>query len=183
MSNMSTSICGINHRNVTAVRAKELDIAISDFIYSKGLPFSVCDSSQFKKLLTCARLVTSTYKAPNRNRMSSDLLDQRYRQRIASYNSQLIEDGDCFGISMYGDGATVMKMPLINIMASGVHQRAAVLDIIDTSKHLSKGGLKDARYIAELFKPHIESLDPQHCLVDTVFFDGAANVQKAGRIL
>ena len=183
MSNISTSILGINHRNVTAVRAKELDIAISDFIYSKGLPFSVSDSPQFKKLLTCARLVTSTYKVPNRNRMSTDLLDQSYRQRIASYNAQLIKDGGRFGISMYGDGATVMKMPLINIMASGIHQRSAVLDIIDTSNHLSKGGLKDARYIAGLFQPHIESLDPQHCLVDTVFFDGAANVQKAGRIL
>lgn len=43
---------------------------------------------------------------------------------------------------------------------------------------------KDAEYIASIFKPHIaafESKDP-NC-VDFCTFDGASNVQKAGRVL
>ena len=101
--------------------------------------------------------------------MSTDLLDCSYKQRLTDYHYQLRKDAGRFGISMYGDGATVMKMPLINIMASGVHQQSAVLDIVDTLKHMAKGGQKDAVYIAKLFEPHIQSLDPDHCLVDTVF--------------
>ena len=48
---------------------------------------------------------------------------------------------------------------------------------------MSNGLIKDAEYVAELFIPHIDEIDPEQCLVDTVFFDGAANVQKAGHIL
>ena len=120
-------------------------------------------------MLKCARFVTGKHKVPNRNRMSTDLLDCSYKQRLTDYNYQLRKDAARFGISMYGDGATVMKMPLINIMVSGVHQRSAVLDIVDTSNHMSKGGKKDALYIAKLFEPHIQNLDPDDCLVDTVF--------------
>ena len=120
-------------------------------------------------MIQCARYVTAKYKVPNRNRMSTDLLDCSYKQRLTDYNYQLRKDAARFGISMYGDGATVMKMPLINIMASGVHQQSAVLDIVDTSNHMSKGGQKDAVYIAKLFEPHIQSLDPDDCSVDTVF--------------
>ena len=169
MSNMSTSNCGTTIPNVTMLRSKELDVAISDFIYSKGLPFSVCDSPHFKHMIQCARYVTAKYKVPNRNRMSTDLLDCSYKQRLTDYHYQLRKDAARFGISMYGDGATVMKMPLINIMASGVYQRSAVLDIVDTSNHMSKGGRKDALYIAQLFEPYIQKLDPDDCLVDTVF--------------
>ena len=102
--------------------------------------------------------------------MSSDLLDQSYKQRIIIYKENLHKEAACFGISMYGDGATVMKMPLINVMASGVYERSAVLDIVDTSQHMLNGGFKDASYIASLFSPHIEQIDPQQCFVDTVFF-------------
>ena len=59
MSNMSTSNCGTTIPNATMIRSKELDIAISDFIYSKGLPFSVCNSPHFKHMLKCAKFVTS----------------------------------------------------------------------------------------------------------------------------
>ena len=42
---------------------------------------------------------------------------------------------------------------------------------------------KDAHYIALLFETHLLVLDPQKTLVDLFFFDGASNVQKAGRLL
>ena len=156
-------------RNVTDHHQQQLDVAISDFIFSKGLPFSICDSQHFKRMLSLARFVTKDYKIPNRNRMSTELLDHSYNQRMKDYEKKLNNEAGRFGISMYGDGATVMKMPLINVMASGVHDRSAILDIVDATEHMSNGQIKDCNYIATLFVPHIERIDPDHCLIDTVF--------------
>jgi hypothetical protein len=46
-----------------------------------------------------------------------------------------------------------------------------------------KGEKKDAKFIAERFIPHIQSLDPKGEISDIVYFDGASNVQKGGLIL
>jgi hypothetical protein len=51
------------------------------------------------------------------------------------------------------------------------------------TNHLVEGGKKNASYIALLFEPWIQKLDPKGACVDCAFFDGASNVQKAGRIL
>ena len=49
--------------------------------------------------------------------------------------------------------------------------------------HLVDGGKKSATYIASLFDPWVVRLDPRSTRIDCVFFDGASNVQKAGRLL
>lgn len=59
----------------------------------------------------------------------------------------------------------------------------SVLDIVDCSEHLVAGGKKDARFIAQLFEESIEVLDPKGLNVNAIIFDGAFNVQKAGRII
>ena len=82
---------------------------------------------------------------------------------------------------MIGDGATIRKMPLINILASGVHCPFALLEIVDCTKHLATGGSKTAEYIAGLMAPHVEVLGAKN--VDLFLFDGAANVQKAGKLM
>lgn len=51
------------------------------------------------------------------------------------------------------------------------------------TEHLVEGGKKDATYVASLFDPWVAKLDPLSTRIDCVFFDGAANVQKAGRLL
>ncbi len=43
--------------------------------------------------------------------------------------------------------------------------------------------MKDDKYIGNYFKDKVEEWDPSHCQADWFFFDGAANVQKAGDIL
>jgi hypothetical protein len=45
-----------------------------------------------------------------------------------------------------------------------------------------EGGHVDAKFISDLMSKHIDMLDPKKLSVDIVLFDGAANVQKAGRI-
>jgi hypothetical protein len=47
-------------------------------------------------------------------------------------------------------------MPLTNILTSGAYLQTALLEIVDATSHLEKGGEKDASYIASLFCPHID---------------------------
>ena len=54
-----------------------------------------------------------------------------YTSRIAKYVKNLELDADVYGLSMFGVGATVWTMPLMNILESGVGEPAAVLDIVD----------------------------------------------------
>jgi hypothetical protein len=97
---------------------------------------------------------------------------------------QLLNNINVFGFSLYGDGATVKKMPLINVLASGAYLKTALLEIVDATSYMKKGGKKDASYISSLFRPHIDEYEKEHLnSVDYCSFDGAANVQKAGRIL
>jgi hypothetical protein len=97
---------------------------------------------------------------------------------------QLQKDINVFGLSYYGDGATVMKMLLINILASGAYLQIALLETVDATSHMEKGGKKDAFYIASLFRPHIDEYEKEfQNSVACCSFDGAANVQKAGCIL
>ncbi len=45
------------------------------------------------------------------------------------------------------------------------------------------GGKKDATYIADVFVEKVDEYDHNHQLTDVFYFDGAANVQKAGQVL
>jgi hypothetical protein len=58
-----------------------------------------------------------------------------------------------------------------------------VVDHPGTS-HLVEGKKKDATFIASsLFEPWIQKLDLNKSCINCVFFDGASNVQLAGRLL
>lgn len=92
------------------------------------------------------------------------------------------KDADLFGICLLGDGATVRGMPLMNVIVSTPNANS-ILDIIDCTDHMEAGGKKDARYIAEIFQEHIDMLDPRGTHLNAVLFDGASNVQKAGRVI
>ncbi len=103
----------------------------------------------------------------------------------------IISEGNTFGITVYGDGETIKGIPLINVLATGVNNPLALLDIADCTDHLTKGGMKNASYIAKIIEPMIANLEGEldgnkhKCtrIVDLVFFDGASNVQNAGELL
>ena len=93
-------------------------------------------------------------------------------------------------MTVFGDGATIKACPLINILAAGVNNPFALLNVVDCTNHASAGKKKDAKYIACLIHPFIEKMelecDGPNSLtgaIDLVFFDGATNVQNAGKIL
>ena len=70
---------------MTDFAAKVLNVAISDLIYSKGLPFNLTESYHLKRVLDLAKSVSTKYKPPTRKRVSTDLLSAHYKSRIDDY--------------------------------------------------------------------------------------------------
>jgi hypothetical protein len=162
----------------------KLTMAIADLIHSCGLPFSLASREKFRKVLCLARTSSTKYQPPSRNYVGGELLTVNYDVYMKRIQESLLNEADVYGLSYFGDGATVKKMPLINILASGVHDPAAILEIVDCTSHLEGGGKKDAEYISNLFLPYLDMFEGlQKDTTDLVIFDGASHVQKAGRIL
>ena len=88
-----------------------------------------------------------------------------------------------FGLSFMGDGATIKRMPLCNVLAMCGDIHPMLVAIYDCSEHMASGGKKDAAYIAELFGEKVVEYDPEKVHTDLFFFDGAGNMQKGGEIL
>ena len=162
----------------------QLTMAIADLIHSCGLPFSLASHHKFHRVLTLAKLVTKKYVPPGRNKVAGELLDLNYDLYIKNTTELLMKEADVYGLTFFGDAATVKKTPLINILASSVHLPVGCLRIVDCTGHLQADGRKDAAYIADLFVPHIREMEKTtpKC-TDLVIFDGASNVQKAGQLL
>jgi hypothetical protein len=62
--------------------ASKLTMAIADFVHSTGLPFSATQGAYFTNILKHARNVTSSYKPPARNAISTTLLKLNYNRRM-----------------------------------------------------------------------------------------------------
>jgi hypothetical protein len=124
-------LSGDGEVGVEACNATRLTTAIADFVYCKGLSFSAVEGDHFAQILKLSRLVPTSYRPPGRKLLSTDLLDLSYENRLARYMKSLAIDADVFGLSLFGDGATVHGMPLINILATGVSEPSAVLAIVD----------------------------------------------------
>ena len=54
------------------------------------------------------------------------------------------KEADIFGLLFLGDGATISKCPLLNILASAKNIPVAVLEIVDCQGHLARGNKKYA---------------------------------------
>ena len=91
-----------------------------------------------------ARNVGSSYLTPTHQRIGSDLLKLNYDLYVFNTKESLLHQAETYGLTLYGDGATIKKMPLITILCAGVLNPAAVLEIVNCSSHLQGGGKKDA---------------------------------------
>ena len=162
----------------------KLTMAIADLIHSCGLPFSLASHHKFKRVLEFSKFASKKYSPPGRNKVAGELLDLNYEIYQKKMFDGLLKEASVYGISFFGDGATVRKSPLINILASSVHLPVGCLSIVDCSGHLESDGRKDATYICNLFLPHITKMEVEAPKsTDLVIFNGASNVQKAGLLL
>ena len=172
------------HKKTTMDEMEGARVAIADFIHGCGLPFSLSEHPKFRSMCTAMMEMTNRFKFPNRRSVAGKYLDKNYQVHQDKYKKELLDHAETFGLMLLGDGATVKRMPLMNIIASGVYCPVAVLAIADCTKQMADGKTKNAEFVVKhLFVPHFATLDPEKKLIDMVAFDGASNVQKAGRAL
>jgi hypothetical protein len=65
---------------------EQMDIAIADFIFSKGLPMSLVECTKFHKLIQSARHIPPKYTPPYRKKMAGLLLEDIYQ---STYDEQM----------------------------------------------------------------------------------------------
>jgi len=172
-----------NQSSVLESNEAACDTAIATMIHAANLPLTFGQNPLLKAVMFHARLVGPKYEAPSAHAVGGPLLDNNFEQVADKNKVEILKDADVFGLSVLGDGATIKKKPLFNVLASALNIPSAVLAVVDCSKHLAGGGKKDAEYIARCFLPHMEELDPFHSRIDLFIVDGASNVQKAGRVV
>lgn len=160
-----------------------LDVAIGKMIFGHNMSFNFGESPLFREVIRRAKVVSANYVPPKKNAVAESLLDEEYKERVKTNHDKLISNANMFGLGVLGDGATIKKRPLFNVLATAMYMPPTVLAVHDCSEHLSKGGKKDAEYIAKVFIPHMEKLDPMKNRFDLFCVDGASNVQKAGQVV
>ena len=156
---------------------------IADFWHAEGLPDLAVQSTRFRSILKAARLVGDDFNPPSRNSVGGDLLNKNYKTYKEQNKTLLLKEARVFGIAWMGDGATIARMPLVNVLAMCAAVPPVVISINDCTGHMSKGGKKDASYISKMFEEDVCEYDDDKLFTDIFFFDGASNVQKAGRML
>lgn len=165
-------------------RDDELSTAIADWVHSNGLPFSTVEDPKFKLLIKKARFVNpAKYRVPTRQEIGGRFLDENFKTLQTHQVKELVKDSNVFGVSVFVDLATIKKMPMLNVLASGVHLPTACLAIKDCTSQLREGKKKTGVFIASIIDEKIEMLSQAGCVVDSFFSDGGSNVVKAGQIL
>jgi len=162
---------------------EQMDIYVADFIYSKGLPFSIVEDPKFQLLVDHAQNIPKNYTLPSRYAVSNSLLDKLYNKYVTDHMKKLKMNEVYYGLSILGDGATIHKKPLFNILVSGAFCPTYVSRVYDCTKDLEIGQNKSAEFIARLFREVAYQVDPGKTLLDLILVDGASNVQKGGELL
>ena len=168
---------------ISGCNSADLDSAIAQLVYCKGLPFSFAECPYFKRMLEVARCAPRGYKPPKKDILGGEMLDLAYKTQLARDIDKLLVDADIYGLSFFGDGATIHKCPLVNVFASALNCPAVLIEIIDCTATLLEGEKKDGAFISSLFIPVMEALDVLRDKADLVLFDGGSNFQLAGRII
>ena len=119
----------------------------------------------------------------NRRKIGGELLDLNYDTTYKSNKEKLLKEARVFGLAFLGDGATIKRMPLMNVLSMTATVSPMTIAIQNCLSHMEEGGKKDAVYVALLFEEKLTKFDPRKQLTNVFFFDGSSNVQKAGEVL
>jgi hypothetical protein len=108
---------------------ERMDIAIADFIFSNGLPISLVECIKFNKLIQSARHIPPKYTPP-------------YRKNGRTVAGRYLSINHVFDIALFGDCATIQKVPMIIILGSSPNNPFELLDNVDCNSELAMGGKK-----------------------------------------
>ena len=139
----------------SAIRAGSatMDAAIADFLHGHGLPLNLSNCARMKALIDTARFTSEAYKPPPPERVGGDLLDINWFNHCKSYllnSSQVVLPPlvrDFYGAAVVSDGATIRRVPLINILLASPFGMM-LIELVDCAAYSGDGGKKDALFIA-----------------------------------
>jgi hypothetical protein len=94
-----------------------VEMAIADFFHCENIPDAVVESPRFKRLVKVCRLVGDDFVVPNPKKVGGELLDINYENAYSLNKAELIKEAKVIGFAWMVDGATIHKMPLMNILA------------------------------------------------------------------
>ena len=123
-----------------------ITVVIADLVIYEGLSFNLSQKPRFKKVLDLARTVSKCYQPPSRNLISKDILDVIHDQNMERNLSLIKKDSDIFGFLFLGDGATISRIRLLNILVSVKNLPVAILERVDCRVHLADGGESIERF-------------------------------------
>ncbi len=121
-----------------------LIVSIADCIHSNSLPFRLTKDLKFVAMIRAAKFAPSNYVTSTQFAIAGELLDATYNTYMAKVKCEIERDADLLGLTIYGDGATIDKRPMINVMTAIAYNPQALCDVIDCSDHMADGGIKDA---------------------------------------
>ena len=160
-----------------------LTSAVADFWHAENIADRAVETARFQNVIERARYVGADYRLPNRADIAGCLLDVNARAYQTGNFVAVTKEGAKFGYTFEGDGAPVITKPLLNGMVMHGNCYPVVAAIRDCTDHLAAGDTNNCTYIAEVFTVLVREYDPKGTDTDLFYFDGAANVQKAGRML
>ena len=143
-----------------------MQMKIADFWHAEGLPDLAVQSTRFRSILKAARLVGDDFNPPSRNSVGGDLLTKNYKTYKQQNKSLLLKEASVSGIAWMGDGATMARMPLVNVLAMCAAVPPVVIAINDCTGHMSKGRKKDATYISKMFEADVCEYDEDKLFTD-----------------
>jgi hypothetical protein len=168
-----------------AIVVQRMNICITNFMHSHMLPFTSTECPKFLKVLEMTKSLGTGYLPPDRRKMSGSLLDVLNDTNKEEMIKNLLLESKIFGVTIFGDGATITNVPLINILAASPSNPFTLFEIVDCTDQIAKGGKKDTTYLAVIARPFARWLEAKakSNIVDLIIFDGASNIQLAGKIV
>ena len=150
--------------------------------FGNGIQFQFINDPEFRSAVEyIATIDPRQWTWCDRHELSGNVLNDLFRTQLNESCDGLKKDAPDFGFCLIGDGATINKVPMINILGQAGGDHPMQLEIVDCSERMASGKGKDAYYLSDLFRRHIVIIGSDFC--DLIIFDGARNVQKSGRLL
>jgi hypothetical protein len=105
------------------------------------------------------RHIPPKYSPPYQKKMAGPLLDNLYHLTYDEQMRLLLKESKVFCIALFGNGNTIKQIPLMNFLGSSPNNPFGLLDIVNCTSKMEKGGKKNAQYIARLLKPIISQIE------------------------
>jgi hypothetical protein len=122
-------------------------MAIANFFHCENIPDMVVELPRFKRMVSVLSKVGSDFEIPKQRQFGGPLLDLNFQMEYFHNKTNLLKSADVFGLGFLGNGATVKRMPLMNIIALCADTPPITISIHDCTKHMQEGGGKMQRIL------------------------------------